>query len=87
MVRNISYLRQIMAFPAGFDIASCLGTHPELLHTLEELKKRKERRVTLADLKRKREAELATSIRTHEEDSIWTWWMVCRLFFSVSECS
>ncbi|PVG03743.1 hypothetical protein CPB86DRAFT_821838 [Serendipita vermifera] len=52
------------------------GTHPELLHTYEELKKRKERRVTLADLKRKRESDLAALIRSTEEDAVWTWWMI-----------
>jgi hypothetical protein len=30
----------------------------------------------LADLKRKRDIELGGHIREHEEDAIWSWWMV-----------
>jgi hypothetical protein len=59
------------------DILTLLtGSHPELLHTYIELDKRKERRATLADLKRKREVDLAAVTRRNDEDAIWSWWMV-----------
>ncbi len=53
-----------------------IGTHPELLHTYLELDKRRERRVALAELKRKRDIDLAAVTRTNDEDAVWSWWMV-----------
>ncbi|KAG8851184.1 hypothetical protein FRB91_008330 [Serendipita sp. 411] len=50
------------------------GTHPELLHTISELDKRRERRIHLAENKRKRDLELASKLRSHDEDGIWSWW-------------
>ncbi|KAG8820912.1 hypothetical protein FRC17_009989 [Serendipita sp. 399] len=52
------------------------GTHPELLHTIAELDKRRERRIQLAENKRKRDIDLAAKLRSHEEDGIWSWWGV-----------
>jgi hypothetical protein len=40
------------------------------------LDKRREKRVSLAELKKKRDLALAVSTRIGDEDGIWSWWMV-----------
>lgn len=54
-----------------------LGTHPEQLHIMRELSKRKERRLELATKKREYEIEHAVKKRKMDEYATWSWWKVC----------
>lgn len=54
------------------------GTHPEMLHTISELEKRRDKRIVLAEKRRKKDMELAVAVRKCDEDGIWSWWMVTK---------
>lgn len=51
-----------------------LGTHPEYLTLLAELQRRRDRKVTLSDLRRQKEEEFATHQRKVEDQAIWRQW-------------
>ena len=47
-----------------------------MLHTISELEKRRDKRIVLAEKRRKKDMELAVAVRKYDEDGIWSWWMV-----------
>jgi Sds3-like len=51
-----------------------VGTHPELIHLLAELSKRRDKRLELASRKRAYEIANVTKKRVLEENATWSWW-------------
>jgi hypothetical protein len=53
------------------------GTHPEVLHLQNELKKRRDQRIQFASRKRTLEIENITKRRDAEDAAVWSTWKVC----------
>ncbi|KAG8997359.1 hypothetical protein FRB90_012515, partial [Tulasnella sp. 427] len=51
-----------------------LGTHPEYLHLLSELQRRRDRKLDLASIRLEKEREFASHKRKMEENAVWGWW-------------
>ncbi len=52
------------------------GTHPEQLHILRELSRRKDKRLELAAKKKEYELASITRKRKMDEYATWSWWKV-----------
>ena len=50
--------------------------HPELLHFMATLSQRRERRISLASLRRKYDEDFIHKKRKADEDAVWSWWRV-----------
>lgn len=52
-----------------------------MVHLLNELQVRHDRRLELAIKKRRYEDEHVRTLRKVEEEGVWSWWKVCDLLF------
>ena len=50
----------------------CLGTHPKMLHTFLELDKRRDKWVTLSEVKQKHAIELAVDVLQADKNYVWS---------------
>lgn len=51
-----------------------VGTHPEYLHLLSELQRRRDRKLDLTGIRLEKEREFASHKRKMEEHAVWAWW-------------
>lgn len=54
-----------------------------MTHLLNELQARHDRRLQLAERKRKREDDHVTLMRKSDEEAIWSWWKVLSVTYKI----